>query len=244
LPEPSAQRRRLVRCLGWLSLVSPSRATVAQGPRLQPAVREFEIVAQESRIGFRYQAVGFGELSARFKNFQVMIRLRDDETDVGVPSGPTAEVTVVIATGSVDTGNPLLDRIVMSAPLFDTARYAQARFAMRPKRMPAGYVNDPDTQRASGSLERDSSFTLEGTLRIRDQERDVALAVSALAISTPAGDHGSGSDSRQPAALQMQRLSAVAHTRISRSAFGVAGFAALVRDPIEIDLRIVARRMP
>jgi polyisoprenoid-binding protein YceI len=73
-------------------------------------VREFEIVAQESRIGFWYQAAGFGELSARFRTFQGTIRLRDDETDVGERLGPTAEVTVIIATDSVHTGNLLLDR--------------------------------------------------------------------------------------------------------------------------------------
>jgi polyisoprenoid-binding protein YceI len=207
-------------------------------------VREFEIVAQESRIGFRYQAAGFGELSARFRTFQGTIRLRDDETDVGERLGPTAEVIVIIATDSVDTGNLLLDRIVMSASLFDTARYPQARFAIRPKRIAPGYLNDSGTQRASGSVEGDSSFTLEGTLRIRDQERDVSLAIAALAISTPAGNSGLGPESRRAAAMQMQRLTAEAHTRISRSAFGVAGFAALVRDLIEIELRIVARRMP
>lgn len=240
----NAQRRRLVRNLGWLSLASPVRDALAQAAQRQPAVREFEIVAQESKIGFRYQAAGFGELSARFSRFEGTIRLRDDATDVGAPSGPTAEVTVIIATDSVDTGNPLLDRIVMGASLFDTARFAQARFAMRPKRIPAGYVNSPGTQRASGSVERNSTFALEGALRIRDQEREVSLAIAAMSIAIPVGSSGPAPESRQTSALYAQALNAEAHTRISRSAFGVAGFAALVRDPIDIDLRIVARRMP
>jgi len=265
MQQARSLRRALVRTLGASSVAYPVARVLARSP-LAPAhspevVRDFAIVSGESSLGFRYQAAGFGELSALFKRCQGTIRLTQIPAGQGEQAGLTADVEVLIAVDSVDTGNALLDRIVRGASLFDSARFPQALFTVRRNRLPAtlirllGYQGASESTGGAPSLpalaaSRSTASTtpgsaplvvLDGLLRIRDQEHKTALALTSLAItqlplSGNATDRGSGSSA--------QRLQAVAQTHISRSTFGVSGFAALVRDTIAIDLGIVARSTP
>jgi len=247
LDTPLAARRRLARRLLAIPLVAASNPWWLRAVSASPVVRApkvlghaeegFALDAEESALGFRYSVVGLGELSARFRRFRGMIELREHPADKGAPAQVHANVSVLIAVDSVDTGNPLLDRIVMGPSLFDALRFPEAMFVVRQAPLPLDFIQAALVPGGARPPEHAPSLLLEGSLKIRDQDRKVVLSMASLSIATRDRVEDTGRRTKPTSSLELR---AVAQTRISRSAFGVAGFAALVRDPIVIDLQIAA----
>ena len=149
----NAVHRRALSPLVRPILVAAVLAAPAPAQAADPV--RYEADAAHSQLSFTAKYMGVVDVQGRFREFRGTLMYVPDE-----PARST--VSVVIAAGSLDTGNKTRDKDLRGADFFDAARYPVLRFT------------------STRTEVRGDGFAMTGDLTIRNVTKSVTLAVERV----------------------------------------------------------------
>lgn len=203
----------LAMLLGGVTAAAPAR-TPAPPPTIDLARDKYEIDSAHSLVGFSIDFMGLTKVEGRFNRYSGTVLY--DESEI-----MRSSVTLMIRTGSIDTGSEFRDNHLKTADFFDAEKFPFVIFQ-------------------STSVEKQGEgFILRGPLTMHGVTREVAIACRRTHPRTTADMWGN------------PRVGFEGHVTLSRKEFGIGSSprwervletgAASIGDAVEVRLSISVR---